>query len=96
MLRLIVTVNVVHSSTDSYHCEEILYIAFLRKVLRLLVTANIVHSSPILVALMIDAIHSSETSVLIRVTRYNIQDDFLHRHRHETLKSYTALTGWSL
>jgi hypothetical protein len=33
-------------------------------VLRLLVTANVVHSSHILVSLMMEAIRSSETSVL--------------------------------
>jgi hypothetical protein len=41
---------------------------FLRSVLRLLVTAN-VSSSPILVALMMEAICSSETSVLTGATR---------------------------
>jgi hypothetical protein len=34
--------------------------------------ANVVPSSPILVSLMIDAICSSETSVLITATRRNI------------------------
>jgi hypothetical protein len=42
---------------------EILYIVFLRSVLRFLVTGN-VPSSPILVILMIEALRSSETSVL--------------------------------
>jgi hypothetical protein len=40
----------------------------LSSVLRLLVTANIVSSSPIIVTLMMEAIRSSETSVLTRVT----------------------------
>jgi hypothetical protein len=35
---------------------------------RILVTANVVLSSPILVTLMMEAICSSETSVLIRST----------------------------
>jgi hypothetical protein len=35
-------------------------------VLRLLVTANVVPSSQILVIIMMEAIHSSETSVLTR------------------------------
>jgi hypothetical protein len=51
---------------------------FLRSVLRLLVTANVVPSSPILVTLMMVALHYSETLVLIRATRPNIPiDDIL-------------------
>jgi hypothetical protein len=66
-------------------------------VLRLLATANIVPSSPILVILIMEAIRSSETSVLIRATRHDIQEDgILHRYRRENLKSYIALTGWAL
>jgi hypothetical protein len=35
---------------------------------------------------MMVAIHSSETSVLVRTTRCNIQEDgILHSHRHEDL-----------
>jgi hypothetical protein len=40
---------------------------------------------------------SPETSVLIRATRRNILEDaILHSHRRENLKSYIALTGWTL
>jgi hypothetical protein len=39
-----------------------------KRVLRVLVTANVVPSSPILVTMMNEAIRSSETSVLARVT----------------------------
>jgi hypothetical protein len=63
----------------------------------LLVTASVVPSSPILVTLVKEALSSSETSVLTRPTRHNIpEDDILHSHRHENLKSYIALTGWPL
>jgi hypothetical protein len=52
---------------------------FLRSVRRLLVTANVVTSSPILLTLMMGALISSETSVLIRTTRRNFpEDDILY------------------
>jgi hypothetical protein len=66
------------------------------RVASLLVTAN-VSSSLILSSLMMEGISSSETSVLTTVTRPNIpEDDILHSHRRENLKSYIALAGWSL
>jgi hypothetical protein len=51
------------------------YIVFLRWVRRLLVKANVVPGSLILVTLMIEALRSSEMSVLIRHTRHSIPDD---------------------
>jgi hypothetical protein len=42
--------------------------------LRLLLTANIVPNAPILVMLMMETIHSSETSVLIRARWSNIPE----------------------
>jgi hypothetical protein len=43
------------------------------------------------------ALSSSETSVLTTATRRNIPEDgILHSHCRENLKSYIALTGWTL
>jgi hypothetical protein len=54
-------------------------------------------SSPILVTYMMEALSSSETSVITRATRRNIsEDDLLHSDRRESLKSYIALTGWTV
>jgi hypothetical protein len=76
--------------------EELRNTKFLRSVRRLLVTASVVPSSQILVTLM-EALSSSETSVLTRPTRRNIsEDDILHSHRRENLKSYIELTGWTV
>jgi hypothetical protein len=44
-------------------------------VLWLLVTTNVVPSSLILVTLMMEALHSSESSVLTRVARRNVLED---------------------
>jgi hypothetical protein len=69
----------------------------LRRVLQLLVAAHIVHCLMVLGILMMETILSSETSVLIRATLRNIpQDDILHSHCRENLKSYIALIGWTL
>jgi hypothetical protein len=66
-------------------------------VLQMLLTDNVFPSSLILSTLMLVAIHSSETSVLTRATQHQIPEDgIFHSHRHENLKSYIALSGWTL
>jgi hypothetical protein len=60
-------------------------------------TANVVPTSPIIVTQMMEALRSSETSVLTRATLRNIPEDgILHSRRFENLKSYIALTAWAL
>jgi hypothetical protein len=60
-------------------------------VLLLLVTAYVVSRSPILVALIMEAILTTETSLVSRATMRNIQEDgVLHSHRRENFKFYIA------
>jgi hypothetical protein len=57
----------------------------------------VVPTSPILVTLMMEALRSSETSDITRATRRNIPEDaILHSHCRDILKSYIALTEWTL
>jgi hypothetical protein len=64
---------------------------------RLLVAANVVAGSQIHGTLMMEELRSSEMSVFTSATRRNIpEDDILHSHRRKNLKSYIALTGWTL
>jgi hypothetical protein len=71
--------------------------SILRSFLQLLDIANVVPSLLIRFILMTEVICSSETSVLTRVMRYHTPGDgILHSPCRENLKSYIALTGWSL
>jgi hypothetical protein len=67
------------------------YFVFIRSLRQLLVAANVL-SSPIFLTLMMEALSSSETSVLTRATRRNNPEDtILHSHRRKILKSYITL-----
>jgi hypothetical protein len=50
-------------------------VALERSALSLLVTANVFPRSPILVTLTMEAIRSSETSILTRAARLNVPED---------------------
>jgi hypothetical protein len=64
----------------------------IRSVLQLLVTANVVPSSLFPSTLMMEALRSSATSVYTRPKLRSIaQDDILHSHRLENLKSCMAI-----
>jgi hypothetical protein len=54
-----------------------------------LVRANVLEELSTFFTLIMEALSSSETSVLTKATRRNIPEDgILHSHRRENLKSY--------
>jgi hypothetical protein len=63
----------------------------------LAVTSTDARCEEILATLMMEGTGSSEMLVLIKSPRHYIPEDgILHSHRRENLKSYIALTGWTL
>jgi hypothetical protein len=92
-----VFLDTTRCGSSKTHVSEELSTSIIRgSVCRLLFTVNVVPSSPILVTLMMEALRSSETSVLTRATQLNIQEDaIIYSHRRENLKCYTWTIAWN-
>jgi hypothetical protein len=82
---------------DTAFLNTILMLTFSQSISSQRASVNYCYCSPIFVTQMMEAVPSSETSVPTRTTCRNIpEDSILYSHRRENLKSYTALTGWTL
>jgi hypothetical protein len=74
--------NNVSSNGQAKPCSE----------LQLLISANVDPNSLVLVTLMIEAIHFSESSTLTRTTRSHIPEDvIIHSQCRENLRSYVSI-----
>jgi hypothetical protein len=94
-LRHVALVRTDVSEEISSSFIRVTYLAFLSSVRRLLVTASVVPSPSILVTLMMEALSSSETSVLTRVIGRNIQEDTI-LHIYRSIKFYVSSRAPSL
>jgi hypothetical protein len=78
-----------HLSCTSFYCILRISLVFLRSVTQLLVTTNVVSSSLTASILKMEAICSSETSVLTRPTRRPFSEECSHSHCRRNVKPYT-------
>jgi hypothetical protein len=80
--------------TPSLFGPNILLSTLFSNILQLLITANIVPSSLILFTLMMEAIHSSETSILTGATQHHSQEDgILHCYSVDQILEYRLQTS---